>query len=67
MNASQHPINRDDVIAELDAQIRHATRALKWPAEKRPTQPDGLDQLSGGCQEGRSGRHDHRNAGQGIG
>ena len=29
MNASQHPINRDDVIAELDAQIRHATRALK--------------------------------------
>ena len=29
MNASQHPINRDDVIAELDAEIRHATGALK--------------------------------------
>ena len=29
MSASQHPINRDDVIAELDAQIRHATGALK--------------------------------------
>ena len=29
MNASQHPINRDDVIAELDARIRHATGALK--------------------------------------
>ncbi len=29
MNVSKHPINRDDVIAELDAQIRHATGALK--------------------------------------
>ena len=29
MNASEQPINRDDVIAELDAQIRHATGALK--------------------------------------
>ena len=29
MNAGQHPINRDDVIAELDDQIRHATGALK--------------------------------------
>ena len=29
MNASEHPINRDDVIVELDAQIRHATGALK--------------------------------------
>ena len=29
MNAGEHPINRDDAIAELDAQIRHATGALK--------------------------------------
>ena len=29
MKASRHPINRDDVIAELDAQIRHATAVLK--------------------------------------
>ena len=29
MNASETQFNRDDVIAELDAQIRHATRALK--------------------------------------
>ena len=31
MNASEHPISRNDVIAELDAQIRHATGALKGP------------------------------------
>ena len=29
MNASETQFKRDDVIAELDAQIRHATRALK--------------------------------------
>ena len=29
MNASERPINREDVVAELDAQIRHATAVLK--------------------------------------
>ena len=29
MNASEPPINREDVVAELDAQIRHATAVLK--------------------------------------
>ncbi len=29
MNTADSPINRDDVIAELDAQIRHSTGALK--------------------------------------
>ena len=29
MNAAEPPINRDDVIAELDARIRRATGALK--------------------------------------
>ena len=29
MNVAEPPINRDDVIAELDAQIRHATGARK--------------------------------------
>ena len=29
MNTTDPPINRDDVIAELDVQIRHATGALK--------------------------------------
>ena len=29
MKASESPINRNDVIAELDAQIQHATGALK--------------------------------------
>ena len=29
MNASERPINREDVVAELDAQIRHAAVILK--------------------------------------
>ena len=29
MNASEPPIDREDVVAELDAQIRHATAVLK--------------------------------------
>ena len=29
MNASESQINREDVVAELDAQIRHATAVLK--------------------------------------
>lgn len=29
MNANQPPINREDVVAELDAQIRHAASVLK--------------------------------------
>ena len=29
MNASETQINRDDVRAELDARIRHATAVLK--------------------------------------
>ena len=29
MNASEPQINREDVVAELDAQIRHATAILK--------------------------------------
>ena len=29
MNTTEPPVNRDDVIAELDAQIQHAAGALK--------------------------------------
>ena len=45
MNASEHPINRDDVIAELDAQIRHAIGALKGRRGKVPR--NLMDWMSG--------------------